>query len=67
MRLDPELIRPCRRAVHLIGDELLRRERCVPLELLEGICILAVEAGHAEAAVRAVRTAIQCDVVPVVG
>jgi hypothetical protein len=65
-RLKPELVRPCRRAGQLIGEELLRRERCVPLELLDDICILAVQPGHAESAARAVRTAIQRDVVPVI-
>jgi hypothetical protein len=64
--LKPELVQPCRRAAQLIGEELLRRERCVPLELLDDICILAVEAGQAESAVRAVRAAIQRDVVPVI-
>ncbi|MHC4930681.1 MAG: GspE/PulE/PilB domain-containing protein [Planctomycetota bacterium] len=65
-RLEPELVIPCRRAAQLIGEELLRRERCVPLDLLGDICILAVEAGRAETAVRAVRGAIQRDVLPVI-
>jgi hypothetical protein len=64
-RLDSSLVRISPRAARLLDRGLMRRERCVPLEILDEICVLAVEAGYAESAVRAVRAALQRDVVPV--
>jgi len=65
LRLDPERVGLSPKAARIIGMELLRRERCVPVEILDDICVLAVVEGSAERAVRAVREALHRDVLPV--
>jgi len=66
-RLDPSFLRLTPKAVRLLDPALLRRERCVPLEILEDLCILAVTPGRAVQAVEAVRAALGRDVLPVLG
>lgn len=66
LRLDPSFLRMTPRAARLLDPELLRRERCVPVELFEDLCILAVDASKAAAAAEAVRAALGRDVLPVV-
>jgi len=53
------------KAARLVDMELLRKERCVPIDILDDICVLAVVEGNAERAVRAVRGALHRDVLPV--
>jgi hypothetical protein len=66
LRLDPSFVRLAPRAARLIDPDLLRRERCVPVEILEDLCILAVDASRAATAAEAVRAALSRDVLPVV-
>lgn len=66
LRLDPSFLRMTPRAARLLDPELLRRERCVPVELFEDLCILAVDASKAATAAEAVRAALSRDVLPVV-
>jgi hypothetical protein len=63
-RVDPGVLEPSPSAGRLLDPALLRRERCAPLEILEDLCVLAVEPGRAERAVRAVRSALHRDVLP---
>ena len=66
LRLDPSFLRMTPRAARLLDPELLRRERCVPVELFEDLCILAVDPSKAASAAEAVRAALSRDVLPVV-
>jgi hypothetical protein len=65
LRLDPSFLRMAPRAARLLDPELLRRERCVPVELFEELCILAVDPSKAASAAEAVREALSRDVLPV--
>lgn len=62
--LGPARLRVCPRAADLLDPELLRRLRCVPIEILADLCLLAVEESHALDAVRAVKEALGRDVLP---
>jgi len=66
LRLDPSFVRLAPRAARLIDPDLLRRERCVPVEIFDDLCILAVDASRATTAAEAVRGALSRDVLPVV-
>jgi len=66
LRLDPSFLRMAPRAARLIDPDLLRRERCVPVELFEDLCILAVDASKAATAAEAVKAALLRDVLPVI-
>lgn len=66
LRLDPSFLRITPRAARLLDPDLLRRERCVPVELFDDLCILAVDPSKAATAVEAVRAALSRDVLPVV-
>jgi hypothetical protein len=66
LRLDPSFVRLAPRAARLLDPELLRRERCVPVELFDDLCILAVDASRATTAAEAVRAALSRDVLPVI-
>ena len=63
-RVEAGLLKLSPAAAGLLDPDLLRRERCAPVEILADLCLLAVEAGRAERAVRAVRTALHRDVLP---
>jgi len=63
-RLDPSLLTLSAKASRLLDAQLLRRERCVPVEILEELCILAVVGPRADAAVEAVRAALRRAVLP---
>jgi len=65
LRVDASRVALSPRAARLVDMELLRRERCVPIELLDDVCIVAVVEGGAERAVRAVRESLHRDVLPV--
>lgn len=65
LRLDPSFLRMAPRAARLLDPELLRRERCVPVELFEDLCILAVDPSKAASAAEAVRDVLSRDVLPV--
>lgn len=62
--LGPARLRVCPRAAYLLDPELLRRLRCVPVEILADLCLLAVEESYALEAVRAVKEALGRDVLP---
>ncbi|HEX5136606.1 MAG TPA: hypothetical protein VFY93_06520 [Planctomycetota bacterium] len=66
LRLDPSFVRLAPRAARLLDPDLLRRERCVPVEIFDDLCILAVDASRATTAAEAVREALSRDVLPVV-
>lgn len=66
LRLDPSFLRMTPRAARLLDPDLLRRERCVPVELFDDLCILAVDPSKAATAAEAVRAALSRDVLPVV-
>jgi len=66
LRLDPSFLRMAPRSGLLLDPELLRRERCVPVELFPDLCVLAVEATHAAHSVEAIRAALGRDVLPVI-
>jgi len=66
LRLDASFLAAPTRASRLLDPALLRRERCVPVEIFDDLCVLAVEEGHAENAVRAVRAALEREVLPVI-
>ena len=53
------------RAARLLDLALLRRLRCVPLECFEDVCIIAVELGRAESAVKELRPILKRDIFPV--
>ena len=53
------------RAARLLDLSLLRRLRCVPLECFEDVCIVAVEEGRAESAVKELRPILKRDIFPV--
>ena len=65
IRLDASFLLPSPKAARLLDVSMLRRERCVPLEILDEICILAVQKGRVPTAVRAVRASLRRDVLPV--
>ena len=65
LRLDAECVTLASKAARLLDMEMLRRQRCVPVEILGDICVLAVVEGRAEPAVRAVREALHRAVLPV--
>ncbi len=65
LRLDATLVEIAPLALRLLDPRMLRRERCVPVEILDDLCVLAVEEGGAERAVQEVRAALRRDVVPV--
>jgi hypothetical protein len=62
--LGPARLRTSPRAASLLDSDLLRRYRCVPVEILADLCLLAVEEAHALEAVRAVKEALGRDVLP---
>ena len=64
-RVDRSLLVVSPMASRFLDPERMRRLRCVPLEFLDDICIVAVEAGHAAKAVATLRTALRRDIVPV--
>lgn len=64
-RLAAAPLKPSPAALRLLDPALLRRHRCLPLELFADLCILAVELPQAVEAVAAVRRAVGRDVVPV--
>ncbi len=66
LRLDGTLLQVSPHATRLIDIDLMRHERCVPVEILDDLCILAVSAGRAARAAAAIREALQRDVLPVV-
>ncbi len=65
LRLDNSFLKLTPKAAGLIDPELLRRERCLPVEIVEDICILAVESSRAQPAVEAVRAVLKRRVLPV--
>jgi len=65
VRLEAALIQTSARAARLLDPHLLRRERCVPVEIYDDICVLAVEAKHAARAVEAIRALLNRCVLPV--
>jgi len=65
LRLDPSFLQISPKATRLLDVRLLRAQRCVPVEILDDVCVLAVESGKAEQAVRAVRAVLHRDVLPV--
>jgi hypothetical protein len=65
LRLDAAHVVLAPRAAHILDMEMLRRHRAVPIQILDELCVLAVMEGRAESAVRAVRAALQRDVLPV--
>ncbi len=65
LRLDASLVEIAPLAMRLLDPRMLRRERCVPVEILDDLCVLAVEEGGAERAVQEVRAALRRDVLPV--
>jgi len=65
VRIDPSLLALSPQACRLLDADLLRRERCVPVEILDDLCVLAVEAGRVGPAVDAVRRELRRDVLPV--
>ena len=54
-RIDPSLMALCPKAVRLIDPQLLRDERCVPIEIFDDLCIRAVAGGRARGARGAVQ------------
>jgi hypothetical protein len=66
LRLDRSFLTAAPKAARLLDADLMRRERCVPVEILEDLCILAVDAPRAAQAVAAVRAVLRRDVLPVV-
>jgi hypothetical protein len=64
-RLDPSFLALSDKAARLLDPVLLRRERCVPIEILDDLCVLAVTGPRAAEAVAAVRAALRRDVLPV--
>ncbi|MGQ0614382.1 MAG: hypothetical protein ACT4PV_11650 [Planctomycetaceae bacterium] len=65
-RIGSSPLKPSAAALRLLDPELLRRHRCLPLELFEELCLLAVDLPSATEAVTAVRRALGRDIVPVV-
>ena len=65
LRIDESFLKLSQKAARLLDPALLRRECCVPVEILHNLCILAVTPGRAQGAVTAVRAALQRDVLPV--
>ena len=65
LRLDPSFLRLSPSATRLIEPTLLRQERCVPIEILDDLCVLAVTGPRAAEAVQAVREALGREVLPV--
>ncbi len=65
-QLGPSPLKPCPAALRMLDPELLRRHHCLPLELFEELCILAVVLPMATEAVTAVRRVLGRDIVPVV-
>jgi len=65
LRLDASFLKLTPKAAGLIDPELLRRERCLPVEIVEDICVLAVESTRARAAVEAVRAVLRRRILPV--
>jgi hypothetical protein len=65
LRIDPSLLSVSPQACRLLDAETMRRERCVPVEILDDLCVLAVQAGRIGPAVEAVRLALRRDVLPV--
>ena len=66
LRLDDSFLHAAPRTARLLDPALLRRERCLPVEILEDLVILAVDPARASQAVEAVREAIGRAVLPVV-
>jgi hypothetical protein len=65
-RIDPSFVRVSPKAARLIDSVVLRRHCCLPVEILEDVCVLAVTEARARAAVSAVRSALRRDVLPVI-
>ena len=63
--LGPARLRAAPASSRLLDPALLRRFRCVPVEILRDLCVLAVEEATAVEAVRAVRDALRREVLPV--
>ncbi|MCZ6788154.1 MAG: hypothetical protein O7E54_13415 [Planctomycetota bacterium] len=64
-RVDRSLLVVSPKASRFLDPERMRSLRCLPLEFLDDICIVAVEAGHAHKAVATLRTVLRRDIVPV--
>ncbi|MFQ5844930.1 MAG: hypothetical protein ACE5JG_08080 [Planctomycetota bacterium] len=58
-------LEPAPQTNRLLDCNLLRQARCVPLLLLDEVCVLAVESGREAEAVAAVHAALRRSVVPV--
>jgi len=66
LRLDASFLAAPARAARLVDPAVLRRERCVPVEMFDDLCVLVVQEGCAERAVRAVREVLLREILPVV-
>ena len=64
-RLDPSFLIPASGTARRLDAELLRANDCLPVAILDDLCVLAVAERGARRAVQAVRTALQRDVLPV--
>ena len=65
LRLDRHDLVPAPEALDQLGVDWMRRNDCIPVELLDGIAVLAVVPGSMEAAVREACRALSRAVVPV--
>jgi len=65
LRLDSSFLKPAPKAGRLLDVAVLRRERCLPVEILDDLVILAVDPARAASAVETVRRTLERDVLPV--
>ena len=65
LRLDASFLKPAPKTRRLVDAALLRRERCLPVEILDDLVILAVDGARAALAVEAIRRALGREVLPV--
>ena len=54
-RIDASFLEPCATSIRLLDPALLRELRCVPVAMLDGICVLAVAEGFARRATETVK------------
>ena len=64
-RLDSSFLALAPGAVRLLDGELMRSLRCVPILIMDDLCVLAVGEHNAQEAVQKVRAALMRDVLPV--
>ncbi len=64
-RLDASFLTLAPGAVRWLDAQLLRTLRCVPIAIMEDLCVLAVSEHNALEAVRTVRAALKRDILPV--